>query len=117
VFPVKPLFTHYRFIPKNDFFRLLDAAEVVVTHGGVNSIMATMEHGRPLVIVPKMKVFGEHIDDHQLEISEMMEKRYDVIVVRDMAQLPKAIERAKTHQYKPWESHTAELVEYIRSIL
>ena len=117
VFPVKPLFTHYRFIPKDEFFGLLDAAEVVVTHGGVNSIMAAMEHGRPLVIVPRMKVFGEHIDDHQLEISEMMETRYDVTVVRDMAQLPEAIERAKTHQYRPWVSHTAELVEYIRRIL
>ena len=117
VFPVEPRFTHHRFIPKDEFSRLLDEAEVVVTHGGVNSIMAPMEQGRPLVIVPRMKRYGEHIDDHQLEISEMMEVKYGVIVVRDMRLLPQAIERAKTHQYKPWLSHTAELVEYIKSIL
>ena len=117
VFPIEPLFAHDSYIPKEEFDGYLNEAEVVITHGGVNSVMAPMEQGKPLVIVPRMKRYGEHIDDHQLEIAEMMEKRYDVTVVRDMAQLPEAIRRAQTHRYKPWVSHTAELIQYIKSIL
>ena len=117
VFPIEPLFTHYSYIPKEEYVRYLDEAEVVITHGGVNSIMAPMELGKPLVIVPRMKRYGEHIDDHQLEIAEMMEKRYGVTVVRDLKQLPEAIRRARTHQYKPWVSHTAELILFIKGFM
>ena len=117
VFPIEPQFTHYCYIPKEEFRRYMDEAEVIITHGGVNSIMAPMEQGKPFLIAPRMKKYGEHIDDHQLEISEMMEERYGVTVVKDMKLLPDAIRRAKTHQYKPWVSHTAELIKYIKSIL
>lgn len=117
VYPVIPKFTHYTVIPMEDFNHLLDTAEVIITHSGENTIIATMERHRPFLIVPRLKENGEHVDDHQLEIASIMEEKYDAIVVKDISKLPEAIEKAKTHKYKPWVSHTAELVAYLKSII
>ena len=117
IYPVEPKFTHYNVIPMEEFNHLLDSADVIITHSGENTIIATMERHRPFLIVPRLKEYGEHVDNHQLEIAEIMEDKFNAIVVKDLSKLPEAIEKAKTHQYKPWVSHTAELIDYIKSIL
>mgnify|MGYP002724790477 CR=1 FL=1 len=72
VYEVEPQFTHYQLIPSDEFNRLINEAEVVVTHSGVNSIITCMNLYKPLVIVPRLHKFGEHVDNHQVEIAELM---------------------------------------------
>lgn len=117
VYPVEPKFKHYTVIPQDEFMRMIDEAELVMTHSGENTIIATMERHRPFLIVPRFKEYGEHVDDHQLEIAEVMEEQFGVIVCKDFSHLKEDIERAKTNQYKPWVSHTQELIDYIKFIL
>ena len=116
-YPIVPNFQHHTILPQAEFMHLIEKAEVVVTHSGVNTIIATMNRNRPLVVVPRLKEYGEHVDDHQLEIADIMEEKFDVTVITDLSQLPAAIEKAKHHHYKPWVSHTTELVDYIKSII
>lgn len=61
--------------------------------------------------------YGEHVDDHQIEIADLMEQKFDVLVAKDTAQLADLIEQAKLHQYKQYQSKNAELVEAIRHII
>lgn len=117
VYPIKPKFTHYTMIPTDEFNRMIDDAELVMTHSGENTIIVTMEKHKPFLIVPRFHEYGEHVDNHQLEIAEIMEDKYDVVVCRDMANLKACIEKAKTHQYKPWVSGSANLIEYIKNII
>lgn len=117
VYPVEPKFKHYSVMPQNEFMKMIEDAELVMTHSGENTIIATMERHRPFLIVPRLKEYGEHVDNHQLEIAEVMEDQFDVIVCKDFSNLKGAIERAKTHQYKPWVSHTQELIDYVKTII
>lgn len=117
VYPVKPKFTHFTMIPTDEFNRMIDEAELVMTHSGENTIIVTMEKHKPFLIVPRFHEYGEHVDNHQLEIAEIMEDKFDVVVCRDMANLKECIENAKTHQYKPWVSKSNELVSYIKELI
>jgi len=41
-------------------------ARVVVTHAGVGSTLVALANGKKPVVVPRLKSFGEAVDDHQL---------------------------------------------------
>lgn len=117
LYPVKPEFTHFGLIPHEEFNRYMQEAEVVVTHSGVNSIISCMELGKPLVVCPRLHEYGEHVDNHQLEIAKLMHEKYDVLTCMDMQDLPTLIEKAKTHQYKQWVSHRDELIRAISGLI
>lgn len=51
------------------------AADVVVTHAGVGSILMAVKSGHVPVVMPRLKRRGEHVDDHQLELAERMAAR------------------------------------------
>lgn len=117
IYEVKPKFTHYELIPAEQFEELIDKAELVITHSGVNSIISCMKRKKPLIIVPRLKKYGEHVDNHQVEIAELMKQKFDVVVVEDLSKLEEAIDEAKHHEYKSWVSHNAELVEAIKELV
>lgn len=117
LYPVKPNFTAFGLIPNEDFNHYMKEAEVVVTHSGVNSIISCMEMGKPLVICPRLHEYGEHVDNHQIEIAMLMHDKYDVLVCTDMKDLPTLIEQTRTHKYKPWTSHREELLEAISKLI
>ena len=69
----KPRFSEYfDFADEPEMQRWLSKARVVVTHGGAGSILNALQIGKALVVVPRLKRFGEAIDDHQLELAEAL---------------------------------------------
>lgn len=117
LYPIKPVFTHFFLISNEDFNRYMLEAEVIVTHSGVNSIISCMELRKPLVICPRIHEYGEHVDNHQMEIAQLMHDKYDVITCINMEELPKLIEKAKGHKYRQWVSHREELLNAIQDLI
>lgn len=117
LYPIEPIFTHFGLIPNEDFNLYMSEAEVVVTHSGVNSIISCMKLCKPLVVCPRLHEYGEHVDNHQMEIATLMRDKYDVLICTNMKDLPELIEKAKTHKYKPWVSHKKELLNTISKLI
>jgi beta-1,4-N-acetylglucosaminyltransferase len=91
----EPSNCHYlRFMPGNEIEKLYARARVVVCHAGIGSILTALKYSKPLILVPRMKKHGEHIDDHQLEIAREMERR-GTTVVYDISKLQSALENVK----------------------
>ncbi len=66
--------TYFRF--KDDFSEIVNLnknARLVVCHGGAGSIIAALEQKTPVIAVPRLKKFREHLNDHQFEISPGLE--------------------------------------------
>jgi len=97
------------YIPKNyKWFKFLDfekmlkvqkKAELIVTHAGVGSIMTALDIRKPIIVVPRVPKYNEHVDDHQTFTAKELENQGRVIAVYDIKNLGKAIERAK--KFKP----------------
>lgn len=45
--------------------------------------MVPLQMGKIPVVVPRQKVFGEHVNDHQLHFCHEVEKRYHNIIVAE----------------------------------
>jgi beta-1,4-N-acetylglucosaminyltransferase len=66
---------YFDFVPKNVFMEYLRKAKVVVSHAGIGTIILCREERVPLLILPRRKRYGEHMNDHQLEIARALEER------------------------------------------
>jgi len=71
--------------------RLNREARVVVCHAGAGSILTALEQRTPVIVVPRLKKFNEHMDDHQVDIAEAMSENQRVKVVYDMEDLEKSL--------------------------
>lgn len=55
--------------------RSIADADVVITHSGVGSILASFDHGKVPVVAVRQQAHSEHVDDHQKYIATVAESR------------------------------------------
>ena len=82
------------FMPYVEMVRCFEQAERVVTHAGVGSILSARRSGHVPVVVPRLKRHGEHVDDHQLELTRALADSGHVIAVLDVTALSEAVASA-----------------------
>lgn len=95
--PVTPgRFVAVSFLNKDEYQAAVHRARVIVTHGGSGSIVHALQAGKVPIVVPRLKRFGEHINDHQCEIASAFEQRGWAIAVYSEDDLLRALKTPKT---------------------
>ncbi len=56
------------FLPFEEMVETIRRARVVVTHAGVGTVMVALANGKRPIVFPRLKAFGEAVDDHQLQL-------------------------------------------------
>lgn len=85
-----------QYMSADEFARACAEADVVVTHAGVGTILALLDHGIFPVVVPRRARRNEHVDDHQGQIADLV-TRLGVAAVREAdADLAGAVDQART---------------------
>lgn len=102
------------YIPFDKFGEYLDKADVIITHGGVGSILSSVKKGKKVVAVARLSKFGEHTNDHQLQVIEKMSKQGYIINGNDLQDIGKAVEEAKKMQVKEYISNTDNFISELR---
>ncbi len=87
---------HRDFVDYDDMTELMQRATIVITHGGPSSFMLALYYRKPVIVVPRQKCYGEHVNDHQLVFVDKIRRRYPISVVEDVAKLADAIDGLST---------------------
>ena len=74
---------HVEFMSYRDMERTIEAATVVVCHGGPGSIMLCRWLGKRPIVVPRRRDLGEHVDDHQLAFSRRLAANGELELAED----------------------------------
>jgi len=85
-------FEYCDFLAFRDIIAFINKSDMVITHAGVGSILLCLSLGKHPVIFPRLSAFGEHLDDHQLELSKNLENTGKVLVAYDEKGLLSKIE-------------------------
>jgi UDP-N-acetylglucosamine transferase subunit ALG13 len=88
-------FKWFRFTSFDKLNRLYMGADVMITHGGAGSILNGLDRGKPVIAVPRLEKYNEHVNDHQMDLVKFLEKKNKIIAVYDVRDLRKAIAAAK----------------------
>lgn len=104
-------------VPRDEFDKLISECDLLITHGGVGSILTGINKGKKVIAVPRLAKYKEHGNDHQLQIVENFSKRKYIIAVKDMNKLGKAIEKAKTFKPQKFVSNTNNIINMIENYI
>jgi UDP-N-acetylglucosamine transferase subunit ALG13 len=77
---------HLEVLPFMDppaFRRRVEAADAVVAHAGMGTILTVLEIGRPLLVVPRLGAEGETRNDHQVATARRLEEEGLVLAAYD----------------------------------
>jgi beta-1,4-N-acetylglucosaminyltransferase len=103
------------FLAFDDVVQSIRASRAVVTHAGVGSIIVSLANGKRPIVVPRLKAFGEAVDDHQLQLGRRFAADGLVTLVEDPAGLPAAL-GAEHEADRPFGATSAlavDLAEYL----
>ena len=103
------------FLAYDELVALVRSARVVVTHGGVGSVLTALANGKRPVVVPRSAGLGEAIDDHQLEFVRKLAATGVIDLVEDPAELGGRLvtDRREPISVAPDPRLVAELREYL----
>lgn len=92
---------------------LISSSDLVITHSGTGSIIAGLEQSKCVVTIPRLAKYGEHNDDHQMEIAEVFSAAGHVLFWHEGDTLDVMIERSETFKPVVYRSDYEMLVSAI----
>lgn len=104
-------------ISKTDLEKYQDEADLIITHGGVGSIMTSIERGKKVIAVPRLHKYDEHVNDHQKEIVQLFNKKGCIIGIGEVEALRNAIKESKTFVPKQYEQNNKKMLKIIESFI
>jgi UDP-N-acetylglucosamine transferase subunit ALG13 len=109
-------FEYFEFKPYEEVEKLTEESELVISHGGAGSIMLALEKRKPLIVVPRLIKYNEHVNDHQMELIQELEKQGKLFGVYDISNLKDTIKRVKKiKREKSQKSKTNKIVEILEN--
>lgn len=105
--------TLYDQLPLEELKKIIDKANIVITHGGVGSIITSIEKGKRVIAVPRLKIYKEHVNDHQLDIINSFSEAGYIIGINNVEELGKALKKVKDFQPKEYIQNTGNIVKIV----
>lgn len=112
-----PNVKYFDFISPDVFDKYMIEADVVVTHAGVGTIINGLKKNKKLIVVPRLKKYKEHVNDHQLQITENFAKEGYIIELKDDEKLQDALEKAKVFQPNKYISNHDRFNDELEKII
>lgn len=113
----KPHHYQYKdFLNRDEFANWTEKADIVITHGGTGAIIGAVKKGKKVIAVPRLARYGEHVDDHQLQLIGQFEELNLIYACEDM-DFAKAIENVKKTEYKAYQSNTGKIIKRIEEYI
>lgn len=101
----------FNLIPIDEFDELLKKCNLLITHGGVGSILNGLKNNKKIIAVPRMKKFKEHVNDHQLQIVRNFSDEGYILKVENINTLYDVIKFSKKFKPKKYEENNENFVK------
>jgi len=105
------------FVGMERFEELVGSADLLIFHAGAGSVIHAVRIGKIPVVMPRLAMYSEHVNDHQLEFAEILARQGRVILARDADGLEAAVEQARALPSRLDEATTPRMVEMVAAEL
>lgn len=113
-------YSYKNFLDRDEFSKEMGKADIVITHGGTGAIIGAVKKGKKVIAVPRLVKYGEHVDDHQLQLIKQFDELNLICPCRDTNKLSDALDTVQKASYNGYESNTSNIIssieEYIKGI-
>lgn len=100
-------------IPIDEFDKLIEECDILITHGGVGSIITGLKNNKKVIAAARLKKYGEHVNDHQLQIIENFTNAGYILSLDNFDELDKVLKTAKKFKPKKYKSNTKNFIKFL----
>jgi len=86
---------HQPFVPMDEFVALIHEATLVIAHAGAGTLFHAFGAGKIPVVMPRRRHYGEHVDDHQVELVRALAAERRVVPAYEADDLSGAVVAAR----------------------
>lgn len=106
-----------KMIPNTEFINIMSEADVIISHAGTGTVTTALKMHKKIILFPRLAKYGEHIDDHQLELCNIFQQKKYVLVATNKEELKKMISLIDRYDFSEFisnsENFTQKLIEII----
>lgn len=105
------------FMTQEEFNNKIKDSSIVITHAGTGVIVNSLKMGKKVVGVPRFAKYGEHVDDHQIQLIKEFEELNLIEPSYEIKSLDNAIKKVKRTEYEKYISNTDSIVKSIEEYI
>lgn len=105
------------FLDREKFSKLMKSSTLVITHGGTGAIITAVKAGKKVIAVPRLSQYGEHVDDHQLQLLKQFDGMGIILPCYDIEELDKKIIEIERIKLNPYISNTQVILDDIEKYI
>lgn len=105
------------FISKEELEELQNKADLIITHGGVGSILLSITKDKKVIAVPRYHQYEEHVNDHQKEIVELFNQKGYIIGIQEVEELEQAIQQVGKFEPKKYQQNHDKMLKIIEDFI
>ena len=109
--------TIYNQLPKEQLQELIKEADLIITHGGVGSIISSITNGKKVIAVPRLQKYKEHVNDHQLDIINSFNESGYIIGIHGVEELKEALKKVPDFEPKEYVQNTGNIIKIIKDFI
>lgn len=114
----KPQHYEYKdFLDRDEFKKIMGECDTVIAHGGTGAIITAVKQGKKVIAIPRLAKYGEHVDDHQIQLVDEFKELNLIEPVYDEKDLEKAINEIKNKTFNEYVSNTENIIDDIEGFI
>ena len=88
-------YEYKRYLSVEEFKENQKKANLIISHAGTGALIGALKMGKKVIAVPRLKKYGESIDDHQIQVAQVLAQEGYLKCVLDIDDLICAINSYK----------------------
>lgn len=104
-------------VSNDELNKYIDKSSFIICHGGVGSIVSGIKAGKKVIAIPRYQKYGEHVNDHQVQIVESFNEQGFIKGIQDVGELSKAISEIKDFIPNKFVSNTQNVINIITDFI
>lgn len=104
-------------IDREKFSNLIEECDILITHGGVGSIITGLQKNKKVIVSPRLAKYNEHMNDHQMQITENFSKKGYILPLYENDDLGKVLKKVEKFKPNKFKSNTKNMIKIVSEFI
>lgn len=104
-------------IDRDKYAKLIEDCDLLITHGGVGSIITGLKNNKKIIAAPRLEKYKEHTNDHQMQIIEKFSDSGFILPLYDFDKLDQVLKEIDKFKPKKYKSNTENMIRLIENYI
>lgn len=105
------------FVSYEEMEDLFERARLVITHAGTGSVVTGLKKGKKVIAVARLQKYGEHNDDHQLELVDVFLEKGHILTWNEKDSLEEVMSQVDTFEPIPFKSGQEQMFSILEDFI